>query len=106
MTEVPAPPNGAHAVDELLELSDERDQHQRRLLDAEHRAYIDGYRKGRQDAARDLDAEWSATSPRRVTIGPTLAELELERWGPGGRRHAADPRPGDHTPSTRLEVAS
>jgi hypothetical protein len=25
------------------------------------------------------------------------AELELARWGPGGREHFADPRPGDFT---------
>lgn len=107
MTEISVQANGSgQAVDELLELSDERDQHQRRLLDAERRAYLDGYRNGHQDAARGLDAEWSAMPLQRVAIGPTLAELELERWGPGGREHAADPRPGDHTPPTRLEVAS
>jgi len=25
------------------------------------------------------------------------AELETARWGPGGRAHFADPRPGDYT---------
>ena len=26
-----------------------------------------------------------------------LTVLESERWGPGGREHFADPRPGDYT---------
>jgi len=30
-----------------------------------------------------------------VLMSPTLAELETRRWGPGGRAHFADPRPGD-----------
>jgi hypothetical protein len=28
--------------------------------------------------------------------GPSRAELEEARWGPGGRAHFADPRPGDY----------
>ncbi len=28
-------------------------------------------------------------------MSPTLAELETRRWGPGGRAHFGDPRPGD-----------
>jgi hypothetical protein len=24
------------------------------------------------------------------------SELEIRRWGPGGRKHFADPRPGDY----------
>lgn len=27
---------------------------------------------------------------------PAHRELELRRWGPGGREHFGDPRPGDH----------
>ncbi len=30
-----------------------------------------------------------------VLMSPTQAELETRRWGPGGRAHFADPRPGD-----------
>jgi hypothetical protein len=30
-----------------------------------------------------------------VLMSPTLAELETRRWGPGGRAHFGDPRPGD-----------
>jgi len=32
---------------------------------------------------------------RAVTDGPSHAELEERRWGPGGRAHFADPRHGD-----------
>ena len=28
-------------------------------------------------------------------LAPSHAELEERRWGPGGRAHFADPRPGD-----------
>jgi hypothetical protein len=30
-----------------------------------------------------------------VVRGPDLAEIDERRWGPGGRGHFADPRPGD-----------
>jgi hypothetical protein len=30
-----------------------------------------------------------------VLLGPDYAELERRRWGPGGRAHFSDPRPGD-----------
>jgi hypothetical protein len=29
--------------------------------------------------------------------GVGVAELELRRWGPGGREHFGDPRPDDYT---------
>lgn len=32
------------------------------------------------------------------------AELEAERWGPGGREHFGDPRPGDFPGRARLEA--
>ena len=104
MTETAARADGGDAVDELLELSDERDQHQRRLLDAERRAYLDGYREGRQDAVRELDAQWSVTPSLRIPVDPAFAELERRRWGPGGRERFGDPRPGDWFP--RMEAAS
>lgn len=104
MTEAPTPADRRRAVAELLERSDERDQHERRLLDAERRAYLDGYRDGHQDAARELDAEWSATPPWRIPVSPAFAELERRRWGPGGRERFSDPRPSDRFP--RMEAAS
>jgi hypothetical protein len=30
-----------------------------------------------------------------ILMSPDQAEMETRRWGPGGRAHFADPRPGD-----------
>lgn len=30
-------------------------------------------------------------------LGPSFAELEARRWGPGGRARFGDPQPGDFT---------
>ncbi len=50
---------------------------------AYERGQVDGYLR----AAADLKA---------LQHGMVLdAELEGRRWGPGGREHFADPRPGD-----------
>jgi len=51
------------------------------------------YEAGRRDAEAEMAAQWSRVSG--VVRGPDLAELEERRWGPGGREHFADPRPGD-----------
>ena len=40
-----------------------------------------------------MAAQWSRVTA--VVRGPDLAELEARRWGPGGRAHFGDPRPGD-----------
>lgn len=87
----------AHALAELLELSGERDAWLARLGD-EYRlgyklGYADGARDGYERGARLLEATWPAIV--RQLGGPSLAELELLRWGPGGREHFGDPRPGD-----------
>ena len=37
----------------------------------------------------------AAAALRSVLLSPPYAELEQHRWGPGGRAHFADPRPGD-----------
>jgi hypothetical protein len=54
----------------------------------------DGYEAGRRDAEADMARFW-AEAARSVTCGVSHAELEHRRWGPGGRAHFADPRPGD-----------
>lgn len=80
----------------VLELSAERDLWERRLLDAERAAYARGYQDGRDDQAREDGRRWAAMPVRRVNGEPTFAELELLRWGPGGREHFGDPRPDDY----------
>lgn len=82
--------------DEVLELSDERDLWMRRLA-ADYRlgyrlGYADGDRSGYERGARLRESD-----PVRIDVGaPSLAELELRRWGPGGREHFGDPRLGDY----------
>jgi hypothetical protein len=51
------------------------------------------YEAGRRDAEAEMAAQWSRVTA--VVRGPDLGELETRRWGPGGRAHFADPRPGD-----------
>ena len=55
--------------------------------------HADGYRAGYRQADADQAARWNqVTGP---AVGPSHAELEERRWGPGGRAHFADARPGD-----------
>lgn len=54
----------------------------------------DGYQAGYRQAEADMAARWNQAA-RTVTAGPSFAELEERRWGPGGRARFADPRPGD-----------
>ena len=91
-----APPDAAA----LLELSDERDLWQRRLLGAEQAAYARGY----ADAQADMAAAWHAVADPVARGGPKHAELEERRWGPEGREHFGDPRPGDF-PGRRVTAA-
>jgi hypothetical protein len=50
--------------------------------------HADGYRAGYRQAGADQAA-------RACVSGPSHTELEERRWGPGGRKAFADPRPGD-----------
>ena len=52
------------------------------------------YEAGRRDAEADMAARWAEIT-RPVVRGTSHAELEERRWGPGGREHFADARPGD-----------
>jgi hypothetical protein len=54
----------------------------------------DGYRAGYAQADADQAARWNQAA-RSAIGGPSHAELEQRRWGPGGRARFADPRPGD-----------
>ena len=54
----------------------------------------DGYRAGYRQAGADQAARWNQAA-RAALYGPSHAELEERRWGPGGRARFADPRPGD-----------
>jgi hypothetical protein len=52
------------------------------------------YQIGYAAAEADRDRGWNAIAHAAVH-GPSHAQLEERRWGPGGRAHFADPRPGD-----------
>jgi hypothetical protein len=42
-----------------------------------------------------MDRRWVEIARPVARGGPMFAELERKRWGPDGREHFADPRPGD-----------
>jgi hypothetical protein len=52
------------------------------------------YQVGYAAAEADMARHWAQIT-RPVAHGISHAELEERRWGPGGRAHFADPRPGD-----------
>ena len=53
------------------------------------------YQAGRRDAEAEMAERWNRIAAPAARPGPGLAELEARRWGPGGRAHFGDPRPGD-----------
>lgn len=87
---------------ELLELSDERDRWERYALDLARAGYAAGYadgdRGGYARGARLLEESWPAVVQPVLRDRPDHAEVEARRWGPGGREHFGDPRPGDRFP--------
>jgi hypothetical protein len=68
-----------------------RNQLAREMYQAGH---ADGYRAGYQQADADQAARWNQAA-RAALGGPSHAELEQRRWGPGGREAFGNPRPGD-----------
>lgn len=90
-------------ADELLELSDERDRQERRLLNAERAAWLEGAAEGWKAALdyvqRFRQDDFAPIARLMLAMCgndcPPLADLEVKRWGPGGRDHFADPREGD-----------
>src|SRR5262245_52051069 len=85
---------------EFLALSGERDL-ARRLR---HGYWAEGYRLGRERGWRegyeaseaDMAAQWQEIASPVARGGPSYTELERRRYGPGGRKHFADPRPGEY----------
>lgn len=68
--------------------------------DQETRDYLDLIRQahasGRAEAEREMADRWNHIARPVISGSPKHAELEERRWGPGGREHFGDPRPGDH----------
>jgi hypothetical protein len=85
-------PRDAIEAAELAETeSAYRHQLAREMYQAGQRA---GFQAGYRQADADEAARWAQIA-RPVARGISHAELEQRRWGPGGRAHFADPRPGD-----------
>ena len=63
------------------------------LVDLQVRRYMEGYAQ----CLRDLENDWHAVANPAARNLETYAELEKRRWGPNGRAHFGDPRPGDRT---------
>jgi hypothetical protein len=78
-------PETAIEAAEMVELEGRyRDQVAREAADA-------AYERGRADGYVQAVADMKAVQRGIVRD----AELETRRWGPDGREHFADPRPGD-----------
>jgi hypothetical protein len=82
----------------VLALSDERDLW-RALMDDHWRegyrlGWEHGWRAGHQAADAEQAASWREVAGP-IARGGLAADLQQRRWGPGGREHFGDPRPGD-----------
>jgi hypothetical protein len=90
-----AAPETAAALLSLIDPEAEIRYRHRLAREAYQRGHRDGYYRGREDEARDRDAAWIRIATPVARAGPSHAELEAKRWGPEGREHFADSRPGD-----------
>ncbi len=88
------------AIAELLAWSDALDASLRLRLAAYRDGYAHGYERGVDDGRRQAEAEqeraWYAATHPIAIGGIPYDELERRRYGPGGRKRAGDPRPGDY----------
>ena len=86
-------------VTDLLAYSDLMDATLRLRLAAWREGYSAGYergvRDGRAQAEADDEAWWRELARQVAHGGPSYAELERRRYGPGGRLSWIRPRPGD-----------
>lgn len=83
-------------AEQILALSDERALWQKFALDLARDAYAAGFADGEAAERFRASRAWAGQLVQRVVDGIPLAELERRRWGPGGREHFGDPRPGDY----------
>jgi hypothetical protein len=62
----------------------------------------DGWREGYDAAMREMTQWWTEVA-RPASRGGIIThqELEVRRWGSGGREHFSDPGPGDYAPYAR-----
>ncbi len=90
----------ATAVAEVLAVGERRELNLELRLQAWREGWLAGhevgYRGGYAQAEKDMARRWREIARPVARGGPSFAELERRRWGPGGREHFADPRPGDY----------
>ncbi len=86
----------AAVIDGLLDYSNVMDASLRLRLAAYRQGHADGrelgWREGYAAAVTEQERSWRAIAAPVAHSG----ELQRRRWGPGGREHFADPRPGDY----------
>ena len=83
----------------LLAYSDEQDIWRTYALAMWREGYRIGFAgvdEGRRVDSAERDASWHAIAAPIARGGLLHAELERRHWGPGGREHFGDPRPGDY----------
>jgi hypothetical protein len=54
-----------------------------------------GVRRGRELEGAERDAAWNRIAAPIARGGTAYAEMEVRRWGPGGRARFGDAQPGD-----------
>ena len=89
--------------DEVFERADEITAETRYRLQFAREAQQAGFEAGRQSAFAEITRAWEHAA-KAVT-----EPLDERRWGPGGRAHFADPRPGDlpgRNAETELEAGA
>lgn len=93
---------------EAAELVEKETRYRNQLARESYQAGLEaGYKAGYEAGARQREADhaaWWRERGRHLAERPTQAELEERRWGPGGRAHYGDPRPGDY-PGQRAQAA-
>jgi hypothetical protein len=73
--------------------------------DAYERGRADGWYEGHETAEQEMAERWDRIAQPVARGGIEHDELEARRWGPGGRQHFGDPRPGDRSPAEMLSRA-
>ena len=89
--------------DEVVERADEITAETRYRLQFARQAQRAGFAAGRRSAFAEMARAWQHAA-KAVT-----EPVDERRWGPGGRAHFADPRPGDfrgRNAETELEAGA
>ncbi len=89
--------------EEVFERADEIATETRYRIEFAREAQHAGFEAGRRSAFAEMARAWAHAA--KAVTGP----VDERRWGPGGRAHFADPRPGDfpgRSAETELEAGA